>query len=293
MAFRGPADTGWHRGTGNNFNPVVPRAKEDKDFAAANEERRRRQEADHRDRMRMRILEGGRGGGLNDRQDPTDRVEWKDDGFEFDEFGRRCKRKSLNGSSTAGNSKSASGQDKKDRMAAALERLRQRGRDRSPNRLEDGKDRSRSRSRERDCHDRSEAVVVNQRGDWQCPNSNCQNHTMFVFGKNESCPKCGSVRPAQADMVATLPELSNPRGDWKCPNKNCQNHAKMVFGKHELCPKCGSPKPMQAGMGAGNPNDWMCPTPDCKNNQRGVFAKHMSCPKCGAAKPVGATAMRT
>jgi len=41
-----------------------------------------------------RQTEEGRGGGLYDRQDPSDRKQWDSDGEEFDEFGRRKKHKS-------------------------------------------------------------------------------------------------------------------------------------------------------------------------------------------------------
>merc|ERR1719265_1709905 len=35
-----------------------------------------------------------------------------------------------------------------------------------------------------------------QPGDWQCSNQDCINHTRLVFGKNESCPSCGTSRNA-------------------------------------------------------------------------------------------------
>merc|ERR1719444_705188 len=34
-------------------------------------------------------------------------------------------------------------------------------------------------------------------GDWQCPNTDCQNHTKFVFASKSVCPKCGSSKPAE------------------------------------------------------------------------------------------------
>jgi len=79
--------------------------------------------------------ECGRGGGLNDRQDPTDRREHEDNS-EFDEFGRRKKHEAA----------SSVQSDKRDRQQAALERLRQRPRAQdkeSPSR-EDQRERSRS-----------------------------------------------------------------------------------------------------------------------------------------------------
>eukprot|EP00419_Tripos_fusus_P085288 CAMPEP_0172866584 /NCGR_PEP_ID=MMETSP1075-20121228/82072_1 /TAXON_ID=2916 /ORGANISM="Ceratium fusus, Strain PA161109" /LENGTH=78 /DNA_ID=CAMNT_0013715767 /DNA_START=31 /DNA_END=264 /DNA_ORIENTATION=- len=78
MSCRGPADIRWgvHNTRGN---PVVPRAKEDKDFALANEEMRRRRDEEREERRQQRLAEGGRGLGLNDRQDPSDRREFVDD----------------------------------------------------------------------------------------------------------------------------------------------------------------------------------------------------------------------
>lgn len=65
-----------------------------------------------------------------------------------------------------------------------------------------------------------------QAGDWKCPNRDCINHTKLVFGRHDSCPKCGEER----------------KDDWKCPNADCINHKNRVFGKHDSCPKCGSAK---------------------------------------------------
>ncbi|CAK0867540.1 unnamed protein product, partial [Prorocentrum cordatum] len=42
---------------------------------------------------RLRAADEGRGGGLYDRQDPNDKNQWDSDGEEFDEFGRRKKRR--------------------------------------------------------------------------------------------------------------------------------------------------------------------------------------------------------
>lgn len=42
---------------------------------------------------KQRAQEEGRGGGLFDRQDPNDKKQWDSDGEEFDEFGRRKKRR--------------------------------------------------------------------------------------------------------------------------------------------------------------------------------------------------------
>lgn len=155
-----------------------------------------------------------------------------------------------------------------------------------------------------------------QPSDWQCPNSICVNHSKMVFGKNSSCPKCGSPKPAGGSIGGSFGGLvSGQPGDWQCPNASCQNNTKMVFAKHTSCPKCGSPKPTQAatlnntlgamgatmggamggamgGMGGvggmmrgGNPGDWQCPDATCMNHAKMVFAKHTNCPQCGLQKP--------
>lgn len=69
-------------------------------------------------------------------------------------------------------------------------------------------------------------------GDWQCPNTDCVNNRRAVFGKNSSCPACGTMRGAKKP------------GDWQCPNPDCQNNRNGVFAKNEECPKCGSAKPI-------------------------------------------------
>lgn len=121
-------------------------------------------------------------------------------------------------------------------------------------------------------------------GDWQCPNPGCLNHTKMVFGKNETCPKCGSEKPN--------PALAHGReGDWQCPNPGCLNHTKLVFGKNETCPKCGAEKTLDAFQGGKSSGkgaaDWQCPNPDCQNHRNKVFGKHDSCPKCGEERPGG------
>lgn len=76
-------------------------------------------------------------------------------------------------------------------------------------------------------------------GDWQCPNVSCMNNTRMVFGKNQTCPKCGS--PKEAPRVHRN-QNQNPN-DWQCPNTECLNHRNKVFAKHASCPSCGSDKP--------------------------------------------------
>lgn len=153
--------------------------------------------------------------------------------------------------------------------------------------------------------------------DWSCPNTDCMNHTKMVFGRHDSCPKCGTARNAKQ------------AGDWACPNGACVNSRNTVFASKSNCPKCGSPRPgamVSSGsfgkggfaprprsvpyaapqqfimpramppmmmhhyaapvLNTGNPGDWACPSLDCQNHTRGVFAKNDMCPKCGAAKPL-------
>jgi len=152
--------------------------------------------------------------------------------------------------------------------------------------------------------------------DWQCPNSVCINHSKMVFGKNASCPSCGTARNAKQP------------GDWLCPNTSCVNQKNTVFASKTRCPKCGSSRPGSVavpamaqvqngygggkgggyaggwaapidpmsygggcggcggcgGGGMGNPGDWQCPNSSCLNHSKMVFGKHDSCPKCGSPK---------
>jgi len=146
------------------------------------------------------------------------------------------------------------------------------------------------------------------RGDWQCPNEQCFNHTNFpnayVYGNNVNCKKCGTGKTAQR------------AGDWCCPNPQCLNHKNCVYGSKAACPRCGTPKPaglggkgvgkgagmgmmaiamqphaamgMQAGPGRSQPRegDWHCANPECKNHTANVvYGSKTSCPICGEAKP--------
>jgi len=136
-------------------------------------------------------------------------------------------------------------------------------------------------------------------GDWQCPNMNCVNHVKMVFGKNASCQKCGSQKPAGGALGGAFGGFGQGNlGDWQCPNAGCINHTKMVFAKNAACPQCGSPKPAGSatlsgtlgGFGAsmqGGNGDWQCPNAGCINNSKMVFGKHASCQQCGTAKPAG------
>lgn len=77
-----------------------------------------------------------------------------------------------------------------------------------------------------------------QASDWKCPNNDCINHAKMVFGRHETCPKCGSEKAAAQQSAG-----AGRAGDWACPNQECLNHTKLVFGKHGTCPKCGSENP--------------------------------------------------
>lgn len=161
------------------------------------------------------------------------------------------------------------------------------------------------------------------RGDWQCSNTECFNHTNFpasyVYGNNVNCKKCGTGKGAQRP------------GDWCCPNPQCMNHRNCVYGSKTSCPKCGCPKPALSGKGksaeaawcppannsggsghdhdlwerlqaisahggqnessyhtqkAPRHGDWHCPNPACKNHSSNVvYASKTICPMCGTPKP--------
>jgi len=140
-----------------------------------------------------------------------------------------------------------------------------------------------------------------RQGDWMCPNPSCMNASKGVFGRHDSCPKCGASRhdgapmgyadkgkgkgigapPApsrqpQWNMPSAMPGPGGGQGeDWLCPNMTCVNSTKGVFGRHLACPKCGCCKP----------GDWRCPNGQCINHSKMVFEKNTLCPKCGTAKP--------
>lgn len=122
--------------------------------------------------------------------------------------------------------------------------------------------------------------------DWQCPNTQCLNHTKMVFGTKATCPKCGFSRDQQysnggfpngkADKGMQGGDMP---GDWACPNGNCQNSHKLVFAKHTSCPMCGTAR------NAKQPGDWQCPNKMCVNSTNTVFASKVACPKCGTSRP--------
>jgi len=86
-----------------------------------------------------------------------------------------------------------------------------------------------------------EAPPQVQSGDWQCPNVDCINNRKMVFGKNESCPKCGA--PKEQQLPPRGLRSGGRVGDWACPNPDCRNHRNNVFAKHDSCPACGAEKP--------------------------------------------------
>lgn len=136
-------------------------------------------------------------------------------------------------------------------------------------------------------------------GDWNCPGCND-----LQFGRNSSCRRCGTARPAPGSLPAARPAAAafaaesgkgmRP-GDWNCPR--CGDH---VFAKNDSCRRCGSGKPdddsamaaMIAAMfgqaaaaapaAGGKPGDWNCPA--CGDLQ---FARNTACRRCGAANPLG------
>lgn len=121
--------------------------------------------------------------------------------------------------------------------------------------------------------------------DWQCPNTECINHRRMVFGKNATCPSCGSPKvTAPPMMMPQMPQSSGRPGDWQCPNPECQNHRRMVFARHDTCPQCGSDKPEGGAVPHGNPGDWQCPNAECINHTRMVFARKTECPQCGCPR---------
>lgn len=137
-------------------------------------------------------------------------------------------------------------------------------------------------------------------GDWNCPG--CDD---LQFGRNSSCRRCGTARPAPGSIPpprATPPPASFKGGkgmrpgDWNCPR--CGDH---VFAKNDSCRRCGSGKPDEDGAAAAafpiqiagiyreaapvgvKPGDWNCPA--CGDLQ---FARNMACRRCGAGNPLGA-----
>lgn len=98
---------------------------------------------------------------------------------------------------------------------------------------------------------------VGRPDDWQCPNPDCVNNQRMVFGKHQTCPRCGAEQPmggaygmhgvgsTNGAGGVTLPKHRR-EGDWQCPSPDCMNHLKMVFGKNDNCPQCGAPKPSRA-----------------------------------------------
>lgn len=76
-------------------SPVVQSDKQQKleGGANANSQRKSQLQQEALQRLQRRRVTEGRGGGFNDRQDASDKKEWDSDDEEFDDFGRRKKRK--------------------------------------------------------------------------------------------------------------------------------------------------------------------------------------------------------
>eukprot|EP00928_Gymnodinium_smaydae_P052025 TRINITY_DN3574_c0_g1_i1.p1 TRINITY_DN3574_c0_g1~~TRINITY_DN3574_c0_g1_i1.p1 ORF type:complete len:174 (-),score=48.09 TRINITY_DN3574_c0_g1_i1:189-710(-) len=106
------------------------------------------------ERRAKRTAEGGRGGGFNDRQDVEYRASKDAEQGEYDDFGRRVKHRGADGAAGAGGGATPA-TTKAERAAAALARLRDKGKqptsrsDAAARRGDRSRSRSRSGSRER------------------------------------------------------------------------------------------------------------------------------------------------
>eukprot|EP00747_Dinoflagellata_sp_TGD_P092668 gnl/TRDRNA2_/TRDRNA2_165490_c4_seq3.p1 gnl/TRDRNA2_/TRDRNA2_165490_c4~~gnl/TRDRNA2_/TRDRNA2_165490_c4_seq3.p1 ORF type:complete len:285 (-),score=21.01 gnl/TRDRNA2_/TRDRNA2_165490_c4_seq3:56-841(-) len=130
------------------------------------------------------------------------------------------------------------------------------------------------------------AHAANPHGDWQCPNVSCINNQKMVFGKNTSCPSCGTAK--NATRV----------GDWLYALNRSQSPSSPSQGKAPVMAAAPSPfvpfslaapaMPAMAIGGQAQMNDWQCPNSSCINHMRLVFQRHTSCPQCGEEKPSAA-----
>eukprot|EP00927_Polykrikos_kofoidii_P035497 TRINITY_DN30050_c0_g1_i1.p1 TRINITY_DN30050_c0_g1~~TRINITY_DN30050_c0_g1_i1.p1 ORF type:complete len:220 (-),score=34.90 TRINITY_DN30050_c0_g1_i1:65-724(-) len=91
MSCRGPTNIWWPVNANARGNPVVQTNNHEREDPQMAEESRRRQEVERQARRSIRLAEGGRGGGYNDRQTTFERQEWKDEST-IDDFGRRIVR---------------------------------------------------------------------------------------------------------------------------------------------------------------------------------------------------------
>lgn len=147
--MNGPTHIQWHVGPNVSGNPVVQCNSQEREDPLLAEEFKRRQELQRWARRAARLAEGGRGGGLNDRQ-MVERREFCEDS-EIDDFGRRVSRARPAPAVSAGGAAASGGRSamsKAERMQAALERLRPK-RGTAPDAAEragDSEGRARSRS---------------------------------------------------------------------------------------------------------------------------------------------------
>mmetsp|Transcript_27984 Transcript_27984/g.80289 ORF Transcript_27984/g.80289 Transcript_27984/m.80289 type:complete len:175 (-) Transcript_27984:75-599(-) len=125
----------WHTGANVRGNPVVQCKNQEREDPTQAMESSRRAEAERLARRALRLAEGGRGGGLYDRQEASDRRQWVDDSG-YDDFGRRINKPAAPAEgaargveSTAVDGGAAAGGkalSREERRQAALERLRRR-----------------------------------------------------------------------------------------------------------------------------------------------------------------------
>jgi len=152
-------------------------------------------------------------------------------------------------------------------------------------------------------------------GDWICPACND-----LVFGKNDSCRRCGTqkseAQPQRGHSASSLNGygsvkswgdgasyddfIGSPRGGCGAPRYGdwiCSSCGDLQFARNASCRRCGQPRmdgvsanPRAGppagmggfGMGGGDmrPGDWACP--NCGDH---VFARNSSCRRCGTPRP--------
>jgi len=124
--MNGPTNIWWFTGPNARGNPVVQCKNQEREDPRLAAESRLRVEQERLARRAPRLAEGGRCGGLFDRQDTTERRTWEDDDSEFDDFGRRRGKSRVQGVAPELAGRPV-GQvlSKEERRQAALERLRQ------------------------------------------------------------------------------------------------------------------------------------------------------------------------
>uniref|UniRef100_A0A7S4PTP7 Uncharacterized protein n=1 Tax=Alexandrium monilatum TaxID=311494 RepID=A0A7S4PTP7_9DINO len=120
----------WHTGNNLRGNRVVQCKNQEREDPTLAMESSRRAEAERMARRALRLAEGGRCGGLNDRQEVIDKREWVDNSG-YDDFGRRISKPAAGdaatGSAPSRDSTTAKELSREERRQAALERLRRKG----------------------------------------------------------------------------------------------------------------------------------------------------------------------